>query len=101
MRVSGRIEYKKILGEMNPADLLTKHLGADVIKRHLNTMNAAITEGRAESAPEISSVLEEDPKSHARAWIRSMPIRKVHFDENVLIRPIPATGAGRSCSEAE
>ena len=27
-RVSGRVEYKKVLGEKNPADLLTKLLGS-------------------------------------------------------------------------
>ena len=30
VRVSGRIIYKKILGSKNPADLLTKHMTADL-----------------------------------------------------------------------
>ena len=55
-RVSGRIEYKKVLGEKNPADLLTKHLGADVTAKHIETLNMRWTGGRAETAPTLSSV---------------------------------------------
>jgi hypothetical protein len=56
VRVSGRIAYRKVLGEKNPADLLTKHPGAEVIARHLDTLNVVWIEGRAESAPTLVSV---------------------------------------------
>ena len=39
VRRSGRIQYKKVLGEKNPADLLTKHMSADLAGRHLATLN--------------------------------------------------------------
>ena len=56
VRVSGRIAYRKVLGEKNPADLLTKHLGAEVIAQHVDTLNKIWVEGRAESAPTLDSV---------------------------------------------
>ena len=53
---SGRIAYLKVLGEKNPADLITKHLGAEVIGRHVDTLNMIWIEGRAESAPTLDSI---------------------------------------------
>ena len=81
---------------MNPADLLTKYLTAEIIKKHLGTINASPMAGRAESAPHIDSIEDDDDNSHVRAWVRSMVERRVHFAETVEIRPIPAIGAGRS-----
>ena len=45
----------EVLGEKNPADLLTKHFGAEVISRHVDTLNMVWIEGRAESAPTLDS----------------------------------------------
>jgi hypothetical protein len=64
VRVSGRIAYRKVLGEKNPADLLTKHLGAEVIARHVDTLNMVWIKGRAESAPTLDSV-----ESYLQTWV--------------------------------
>ena len=56
VRVSGRIAYRKVLGEKNPADLLTKHFGVEVISHHADTLNMTWIEGRAESAPALDSI---------------------------------------------
>jgi hypothetical protein len=107
VRVSGRISYKKVLGEKNPADLLTKYMTADLSKRHLDAIAAAFVAGRAESAPEIGSLedttveLNDDGGDGGlMSWIRKYEVeegRRVRFRPSVSVRPIPAVGAGRSC----
>lgn len=110
-RISGIITYKKILGEQNPADLLTKYMTADLARRHLQTMNAKFDERRAERAPEINSneieapdvesrVIDRDIGSEVISWVRTYFDRneqRAKFNETVSVRPIPATGKGRSC----
>ena len=111
-RISGRITYKKVLGEKNPSDLLTKYMTADLSRRHLETIHAEFAEGRAETAPEIGSAdidesddEEEDLKSGdidggVISWVRKFIERgeqKVKFHETVNVRPVPAVGLGRSC----
>ena len=48
---SRRIELKKVLGEENPADLLTKPVPAELIRRHTASRGLVSESGRAESAP--------------------------------------------------
>ena len=45
VRISGRIVYKKVLGTKNPADLMTKHMSADLTRQHLETLNMSIEGG--------------------------------------------------------
>ena len=111
VRVSGRIVYKKVLGEKNPSDLLTKYMAADLSMRHLTAINAGFVNGRAESAPEIGSLedttleLEVDVGDGGLlSWIRKQAIvfgQKVRFRPLVEVRPIPAVGAGKSCRGPE
>ena len=44
---------QKILGKMNPADLMTKGLAAHTIEEHLERMKIYIEEGRPESASKL------------------------------------------------
>ena len=37
--------------------MLTKHVPGELLDRHLDTLGAKVTAGRAETAPEISSVV--------------------------------------------
>ena len=97
VRATGRISHKKILGEKNPADLLTKHLTADVIKRHQTTITYRTAEGRAEAAPTLDSI--EDDGVEAR--VQRLYEKRFHFSETVDVRPIPASGRGRSCKKQE
>ena len=41
----GRVRVVKIPGEKNPADLMTKYLGVDVIRQRLGEMNLRVEEG--------------------------------------------------------
>ena len=41
----GRVKVVKIPGESNPADLMTKFLGVETIKRRLQEMNLRVEEG--------------------------------------------------------
>ena len=50
-RLSGRLQYRKVLGTKNPSDILTKHVPADLLERHIETMGMTLPGGRAERAP--------------------------------------------------
>ena len=43
----------KIPGADNPADISTKHVGHDILWKHMRTMNIESETGRAQSAPTI------------------------------------------------
>ena len=105
VRVAGRITYKKVLGSKNPADLLTKHMTAELSQQHLTTLNQVTVGGRAESAPTLSSV-----ESFVQSWVEGgaewaekiatgedaepRP-RKVRFCSEVRFRAIPSVGRAR------
>jgi hypothetical protein len=113
VRISGRIAYRKVLGEKNPADLLTKHLGAEVIAKHVDTLNMIWVEGRAESAPTLDSVesylqtwVEDGADDHDYNYDYDNDIdevteetkggrKKVRFADLVSVRPIPSVGKGK------
>ena len=95
VRISGRVKYKKVLGAKNPADLLTKHMSSKLSRQHLETLNASLIGGRAESAPTLDSIVtsryeEDDDMQHAP---------RVRFYEKVQIRKIPVEGKGRKLPE--
>ena len=54
--MTGRLAYRKVLGTKNPADVLTKHVPAELLQKHLETLGVEFRGGRAESAPELNSV---------------------------------------------
>ena len=90
VRVSGRIAYKKVLGEKNPADLLTKHMSADLSGRHLACLNMDLSGGRAEAAPTLDSLVT--------AWYtgpRRRGNHRVSFSDKISYQPVPAEGRQR------
>ena len=104
VRISGRIKYKKVLGEKNPADLLTQHMSADLAGRHLATLNMRLSAGRATTAPTLDSLVKgwySDMSSLGAAPDGVSTIegrvdeRRVRFNTKVTYRPIPAEGRGR------
>ena len=125
VRVSGRIAYRKVLGEKNPADLLTKHLSTEMIDRHITTLNMRHVEGRADTAPTLDNIesyiqswyedgedyVEKDQGNHDgidqdidaihEGQVQNNIIkinreqRRVSFADRVTVRPIPAMGKGR------
>lgn len=109
--ISGRISYKKVLGENNPSDLLTKYMSAELSARHLQAIIARMVEGRAETAPEIDNIENENDDCHieetlkeegssiaswTRRWI-DRGTQRVSFHDKVQVRPIPREGRCRSC----
>ena len=51
----GQFSLYKVLGTRNPADLCTKHLPAEGVGTHLQTLHLASEEGRATSAPRVTA----------------------------------------------
>ena len=108
IRVSGRIQYKKVLGTKKPADLLTKDMSAELARQHVATLNMKFEGGRATSAPTLDSV-----ESFVQGWYEDLVIdsqeeqideqeeinragrHRVSFDPKVHFRPISAEGSGR------
>ena len=110
VRVAGRIKYLKVLGAKNPADLMTKHMSADLNKQHLETLNQEFVGGRAESAPTLNSVESfvqawwddwetDDNDGEADTAIRGS--QKVQFSRQVCFRPIPMSGRSRKTPSRE
>ena len=94
VRVSGRIVYEKVLGEKTPADLMTKHMTAELANRHLTTMNMTLTEGRSEVAPTLNSPLQAWYSSDANVEA-PMGNNKGRFSDRIQFRAVPAEGRSR------
>ena len=65
---------QKVLGTENPADLMTKHLGYEDIRKHLERLGLEFREGRAENAALVKSglgIVEEDSGAHG--WVGRSP----------------------------
>ena len=50
------IPLQKVAGELNPADMMTKHLGAAKIDQNIKTMRMKFEEGRSSKAAKLHSV---------------------------------------------
>ena len=50
---TGDFKLSKVAGADNPADILTKHVTRDIMRRHMEAMNLRPEGGRASSAPTI------------------------------------------------
>ena len=98
VRSTKRLTYKKALSNKNPADMLTKHMSAELLSRHMAVLGAELRGGRAETAPQLNSV-----ESVVASWTEPLKgesgARKVHFARTIQVRPIPHTNKGRKCDE--
>ena len=47
------VDLVKVLGAENPADILTKHVAADVLNKMLQNIGMVYMDGRASAAPDI------------------------------------------------
>ena len=90
--MSGRIAYRKVVGEKNPADLMTKHMTAELASRHLGTMNMKLTTGRSSAAPTLDSLVQAWYSSDGDVEVPSKVIQKVRFSDKVHFRAITASG---------
>ena len=105
VRVSGRLKYRKVLGTMNPSDVLTKHVPGPLLQKHIESMGMECPGGRAASAPELSSLesvlvswtgtLRDGDKGQVSASEKA-----VRFSDKVQFRAIPARNAGVQCKTA-
>ena len=91
VRSTGRLSYKKVLGTLNPSDILTKHVPGDLLDAHLKTLGMELRGGRAEAAPSLDELEIE----YVTDWVERIPKKGVSFMNTVNVRPIPATGLGR------
>ena len=51
-----RLRYHKVLGTRNPSDILTKHVGRELLTTHLATLGLEHRGGRADKAPELDNI---------------------------------------------
>ena len=61
-------DVAKIPGEENPADVLTKNVPADILMRHLESMNVELKDDRAETAPNLMAI-RGDPPGRSRRYL--------------------------------
>ena len=108
VRTTGRLRYKKVLGSRNPADILTKHVPAELLSAHLRTLGVDVRDGRAESAPTLDSVeaitlawKNEDELEPEEMKEVNRAKRKVKFSPRVEVRKIPASGEGKPTKTAK
>jgi hypothetical protein len=73
-KVRGReLEVAKVKGDDNPADLLTKNVGAELIARHCKAIGVERLSTRAETAPQLNlaqTVVDEVEEDKVRSNIR-------------------------------
>ena len=50
----------KVLGTENPGDALTKHLSGPELRGHIDRMHVELREGRAETAPQLTTQVVKD-----------------------------------------
>ena len=104
VRSTGRLGYKKILGILNPADILTKHVPGKLLDQHIKTLGMEFRGGRAHSAPSLCSLKVETSDSFEDHEEEKPNVPKsclefgggcfelVTFSPIQMCRPIPAVG---------
>ena len=55
-RERGEVDYKKVRGDVNPGDLMTKHSAAAVRDGHVARMGLTVREGRACAGLQLSII---------------------------------------------
>ena len=69
----GDLAMRKVLGTENPADLLTKHLAASDMVRHLEALGVTTRGDRAEAAPQLATVQGQQRARQQEACSRRRP----------------------------
>ena len=101
VRSTGRLAYKKVLGTLNPADILTKYVPGDLLDSHIKTLNVEVRCGRAESAPSLDALEKkyeaywhEETEESGRAG-GEKERKRLSFSNRVGFVKIPAVGLQR------
>jgi hypothetical protein len=58
------VEFVKVKGTSNPADLMTKHLGREAVEQYIEALNMDCREGHADTAVKLHSAMRKDPRPH-------------------------------------
>ena len=74
---SKELRFDKVLGEANPADMYTKVLASDAIRKHMSTMGFEYADGKDDIALSINELVAEaaDKAERLRERARSQPCR--------------------------
>ena len=88
-------KHQKVLGTKNPADILTKHVGGELLALHLMELKVSCMEGRSEKAPALDSIGE-----YLEEW-EEKQVKHVKFAPVVKFRAIPPEGKQRPTSTAK
>ena len=72
------VPLRKIPGEHNCADLMTRHLSTAVILRHMAMLNLAHVGGRSEAAAKLHTLMDKAAPRKAVAFIDPKPKRAVN-----------------------
>ena len=74
---SKELRFDKVLGEANPADMYTKVLASDAIRKHMSTMGFEYADGKDDTALSINELVAEaaDKAERLRESARSQPCR--------------------------
>ena len=89
VHLTGRLTYGKVLGEKNPSDILTKHVPAGLLARHLETVGAELRGGRPDTAAELNTLESE---VH---WLEPLRDKIVRFHPQASMRAIPQCNRGK------
>ena len=92
---SNAFDIAKVPGQDNPADILTKNVPADLIKKHCDSYGMAIGCGRARTAPQLSSVRGDRQGGEQDAWQESVAgVSRAHLKpRRELFTPRRVSGA--------
>ena len=74
---SKELRFDKVLGEANTADMYTKVLASDAIRKHMSTMCFEYADGKDDIALTINELVAEaaDKAERLRESVRSQPCR--------------------------
>ena len=93
VRCSKRLKYMKVLGSRNPSDILTKHVGGELLDIHIRTLGIEYLGGRSSIAPSLDLV-----QPYTVEYSEEVKGRKtVSFSNVVNFREVPAVGRMNKC----
>ena len=105
----GSVLLEKMLGSGNPADILTKHVSADLLTKMLGKVNIQFIDGRSAVAPELPPADSKvwDPPSQAGYGATRFKRRlvagvaeRLELDAGLLRAAIESSGGGESAADA-
>ena len=92
---ANEFDIAKIAGQDNPADIQTKNVAAELIQRHTGALGVWIGRGRAQTAPQLSSIAGDPEGGRGDTWEEAERIAvRVHRQpRRALFIPLRMRGA--------